>query len=196
MNLLKAPLAMRCLPLIMMLLLLTGRVFSQSLRWDESKALESPREQLANSIAVRLLICREVAWSKYCNHARVRDPAREARVLTDLKEKGAGIGLTPQEVDVFFKPQIIASCRFQEELIAGWANGALPRPATPPKDLKGEIRPLLDKIDGTLLLQWKDASAKPFDRADFYAARRMIEDRGVSADVASIAARPVGGSSR
>jgi chorismate mutase-like protein len=175
-----------------MLLLLTGTLVAQSLRWDESRALEHPREELANSIAARLLICREVAWSKFCNHAKVRDPAREARVLAELKEKGSAIGLSGEEVNLFFKPQIIASCRLQEEMIAGWASGVLPRPSAPAKDLQAEIRPLLDKMDDTLLLQWKAASSKPFDRADYYAARQQIMDQGIEPEVASIAASPLG----
>lgn len=178
------------------MLLLGTEVFSQSFQWDQSAALKSPGDQLVNSIVARLLLSREVAWSKFCSHARVRDLAREAKVLTDLKEEGRKIGLTPEQVTLFFKPQIIASCRLQEELMAGWASGALPRPTTPPKNLRGEIRPLLDKVDRTLLLQWKAVSTKPFDRADYYAAKGVIEDQGFSSDVAGIAARPMSGPAR
>lgn len=174
-----------------MILLLAGDAFSQSFRWDQSDALKRPEDQLVNSIVARLLLSREVAWSKFCSHAKVRDLAREAKVLTDLKEEGRKVGLTPEEVNVFFKPQIIASCRLQDELIAGWASGALTRPTAPPKDLRGEIRPLLDKVDRTLLLQWRAVSSKSFDRADYYAARQAIQDQGFSEDVAGIAARPM-----
>ena len=182
---------MRILPLIATLLLLAGPACSQNFQWDESVALARPEEQLVNSLLARLLISREVAWSKYCRHAKVRDLAREAKVLTDLKEEGQKIGLPPEEVLSLFKPQIVASCRLQDELIAGWASGTLPRPTSPPKDLPGEIRPLLDKVDRTLLLQWKAVSSKSFDLADFYAAATTIEKQGFSADVAKIAARPL-----
>lgn len=178
------------------ILLLAGESSAQSFQWDQSSALRStasnrPEDQLVNSIVARLLISREVAWSKFCSHAKVRDLAREARVLTDLKEEGRKLGLSPEEVNIFFKPQIVASCRLQEELIAGWASGAIPRPASPPKDLPGEIRPLLDKVDQALLLQWRAVCAKSFDQADYYAAKGMIQEQGFSADVAGIAARPI-----
>lgn len=183
-----------CLP-VAMILLPAGESFSQSFQWDQSTALKStaskrPEDQLVNSIVARLLLSREVAWSKFCSHAKVRDLAREAKVLTDLKEEGRKIGLTPEEVTQFFKPQSIASCRLQEELMGGWASGAIPRPETSPKDLRGEIRPLLDKVDQTLLLQWKELSSRSFDQGDFYSAMETIQEHGFSADVAKIAANP------
>jgi chorismate mutase-like protein len=183
---------MRIFLTVASVLLLAGETFAQSFQWDQSTALKRPEDQLVNSIVARLLLSREVAWSKFCSHSKVRDLAREARVLTSLKEDGRKIGLAPEEVVSLFKPQIIASCRLQEELIAGWASGALPRPAASPKDLQGEIRPLLDKVDRTLLLQWQAVSAKSFDQADYSAAKGSIQEQGFTADVAGIAARPLG----
>ena len=181
---------MRICPLIATLLLSGAPAFSQSFQWDQAAALANPKDQLVKSLTTRLLLSREVAWSKFCTHAKVRDLGREAKVLTDLKAEGATIGLSPEAVSFFFKPQIVASCRFQEELIAGWASG-LPRPTTPPKDLQGELRPLLDKVDQTLLLQWKAVFSKCFDLADFYAAEKMIEEQGIPAAVAKIAVHPL-----
>jgi chorismate mutase-like protein len=185
---------MKPLLLPLMLVIMTGVLFSQTTRnfqWDEATALSRPEDQILNSIITRLLLSREVAWSKFCNHAKVRDLAREAKVLADLKQAGRKIGLTPEQVNSIFKPQIVASCRLQEELIAGWRSG-FPRPQTSPKDLKAEIRPLLDKVDGTLLLQWKALSNKSFDRADYYSAVEGIQEQGFSTDIAKIAARPLG----
>jgi chorismate mutase-like protein len=179
----------RILPLIAVFLISSGPLDSQSFQWDQAAAIARPEEQLVNSVIARLLLSREVAWSKYSNHAKVRDLAREAAVLTALKREGAGIGLSPEEVLLLFKPQIVASCRLQEELMSGWASG-LPRPANPPKDLKKDLRPLLDKVDATLLLQWKAVGARSFDLADFHAARRAIQEAGFSRDVANAAARP------
>lgn len=187
---------MKILQLMAAIALMAGSAMCQSFQWDQSTALKRPEGQLVNSIAARLLLAREVAWSKFCSHAKVRDLAGEAKVLTDLKAEGRKLGLTPEQVTYFFKPQIIASCRLQEELIGGWAVGAIARPTTPPKDLPGEIRPLLDKVDQTLLLQWKAVYGKPFDQADYYAAKGVIEEQGFSSEVAGIAARPMGGSAR
>lgn len=181
---------MRIRPLIATLFLSVALASSQSFQWDQAAALANPKDQLVNSLTARLLLSREVAWSKFCAHAKVRDLGREAKVLTDLKAEGSKMGLSPEAVSFLFKPQIVASCRFQEELIAGWTSG-LPRPTTPPKDLQGELRPLLDKVDQTLLLQWKAVSAKSFDLADFYAAEKMIEDQGIPDAVAKIAVRPL-----
>jgi len=185
---------MKPLLLPVMMVLMTGVLLAQTPRnfqWDQATALSRPEDQILNSIITRLFLSREVAWSKFCNHAKVRDLAREAKVLADLKQAGRKIGLTPEQVSSMFKPQIVASCRLQEELIAGWSSG-FPRPQSSPKDLKGEIRPLLDKVDGTLLLQWKVLSNKSFDRADYYAAVEEIQEQGFSADIAKIAARPLG----
>ena len=181
---------MRIPTLIALLMVQAVTAFSQTLQWDQATALARPEDQLVNSVVTRLILSREVAWSKFCTHAKVRDLAREAKVLSELKEAGRAIGLSPEEVSFFFKPQIVASCRYQEELIEGWANGQ-PCPGSPPKDLAGEIRPLLDKVDQTLLQQWKAISSKSFDRVDFYTAVQMIQERGIPADVAKIAARPL-----
>lgn len=162
---------------------------------SQSPDPDRPEDLLVRLIISRLDLSREVAWSKFCSHSRVRDPEREERVLAAMKSEGEKLGIPGDRVFHLFKPQIIASCRLQEELIAGWGSGSIPRPPSPPKDLQREIRPDLDKVDGALLRVWSVVSAKPWDRADFYAAERMIEERGFTPDVAKIAARPLAGSS-
>jgi chorismate mutase-like protein len=158
-------------------------------------AEDRPEDLLVRLIIARLDLAREVAWSKFSRHAKVSDPEREARVLAGMRSEGEKLGIPGDQVFLLFKPQIIASCRLQEELIAGWASDSIPRPLTPAKDLQREIRPDLDKVDAALLRVWRVLSGKAWDRADFYAALGMIEQRGFSADVAKIAARPLAPSS-
>ncbi len=155
-------------------------------------AEDRPEDLLLRLIIARLDLSREVAWSKFSRHAKVSDPEREARVLAGMRSEGEKMGIPGDQVFLLFKPQIIASCRLQEELIAGWGSGAIPRPPTPPKDLQREVRPDLDKVDGALLKVWRVLAGKKWDRADFHAAQGVIEQSGFSADVAKIAARPLG----
>lgn len=177
------------------LILLAALLFPAVAGYSRSLDSDRPEDLLVRLIISRLDLSKEVAWSKFSNHAKVRDLAREAKVLTDLKAEGERMGIPGERVDALFRPQIVASCRLQEEVMAGWASGVLPPPSTRPRDLQREIRPELDKVDRALLRVWRIVSAKPWDRADFYAAEGMIEDRGFSTDVAKIAARPLAGSS-
>ncbi len=167
----------------------------QTIGLSRLHADDRPEDLLVRLIIARLDLSREVAWSKFSRHAKVSDPEREAMVLAGMRSEGEKLGITGDQVFLLFKPQIIASCRLQEELIAGWASASIPRPLTAPKDLQREIRPDLDKVDTALLRVWRVLSGKKWDRSDFYAAQALIEQRGFSPDVAKIAARPLGPSS-
>lgn len=172
-------------------ILLAVLLFPRYAAFAQSAPSDRPEDLLVRLIIARLDLSREVAWSKFSRHAKVRDPEREAVVLAAMKSEGEKLGIRGDRVFLLFKPQIIASCRLQEELIAGWASGSIPRPLTPAKDLQREIRPDLDKVDQAMLRVWRVLSAKAWDRADFFAAQGMIEQRGFSADVAKIAAQPL-----
>lgn len=143
----------------------------------------------------RLQLSREVAWSKCRSGIPVADPAREARMLTELKAAGAESGLAPAEVVRLFLPQIAASRRYQEELIAGWRSG-IDVPKIAPLDLSADIRPRLDKVSREMLRQWTAVCQGPLDWADREEAERMIRERGIPADVARMAASPLGGRGR
>ena len=140
----------------------------------------------------RLQLSREVAWSKCRAGIPVADPAREARMLTDLKVAGSQVGLSASEVTRLFLPQIAASRRYQEELIAGWRTG-IDVPKIKPLDLATEVRPRLDKVNHEMLRQWVVVSRSQIDWADREEAERMLRERGIPADVAKIAAKPLGG---
>jgi hypothetical protein len=113
-------------------------------------------------------------------------------MLTDLKASGWKVGLSSSEVSRLFVPQIAASRRFQEELIAGWRAG-VGVPKMKPVDLATEIRPRLDRINQGMLSQWVLVCRSPFDWADREEALRMLQLHGIPAEVARIAVSPLGG---
>jgi len=172
-------------------LLAAALLFAAFSALSRAAVSDRPEDLLVRLIIARLDLSREVAWSKFSRHAKVRDPEREARVLAAMKSEGEKLGIPGDRVFLLFKPQIIASCRLQEELMAGWAGGSIPKPLTPAKDLQREIRPDLDKVDQAMLRVWRVVSGKSWDRADFFATQGMIEQSGFSPDVAKIAARPL-----
>lgn len=158
-----------------------------------SAAVDGRLQPLVTLMIQRLQLSREVAWSKCRSGIPVADPAREARMLTDLKAEGAKAGLSSSEVVRMFLPQIAASRRYQEELIAGWRSG-IDVPRIAPLDLASDIRPRLDKVNREMLRQWASVCRGRLDWADREEAERALRDRGIPADVARIAVSPLGGS--
>ena len=155
-------------------------------------AVDERLNPLVTLMIQRLQLSREVAWSKCQAGIPVADRIREARMLTDLKVAGRQVGLTSEEVIRLFIPQIAASRRYQEELIAGWRSG-IDVPKIKPLDLASEIRPRLDKLNLEMLRQWEVVCHTHLDWADREEAERMLRDRGISPDVAKIAVSPLGG---
>lgn len=155
-------------------------------------SVDDSLKPLVTLMIQRLQLSREVAWSKSRSGIAVADPAREARMLTGLKAAGSEAGLAPAEVVRLFLPQIAASRRYQEELIAGWRSG-IDVPKIPALDLASDIRPRLDKVNREMLRQWAMVCRGPLDWADREEAERMIRERGIPGDVARIAAGPLGG---
>ena len=155
-------------------------------------AVDERLNQLVTLMIQRLQLSREVAWSKCQAGIPVADPVREARMLTDLKVAGRQEGLTSEEVTRLFLPQIAASRRYQEELIAGWRSG-IDVPKIKSLDLATQIRPRLDKLNRKILRQWEVVCHTHLDWADREEAERMLRNRGISPDVAKIAVSPLGG---
>lgn len=155
-------------------------------------AVDEHLNPLVTLMIQRLQLSREVAWSKCRVGIPVADPAREARMLTDLRSAGVQEGLSAAEVTRLFLPQIAASRRYQVELIAGWRSG-IDVPKIAPLDLANDIRPRLDKVNREMLRQWAKIYREPLDWADREEARRMLMERGIPSDVAKIAVSPLGG---
>jgi chorismate mutase-like protein len=149
----------------------------------------TPCDELAGLIVLRLQISKEVAWSKFCQGKKVADPAREAVMLTTLKQKGAALGVSPERVTALFLPEIVASRQVQEELVSGWRMG-FPRPKDPPNDLSADIRPRLDALNLTMLKLWSGIPNSSLVGSYQEDAERRIFAAGFSKDVARVAARP------
>ena len=158
----------------------------------------STNEHLATLVVLmiqRLQLSREVAWSKYQSGTQVADPSREARMLTDLKAAGQANGLSSLDVARLFLPQIAASRRYQEELIAGWRSG-IDVPKVQPLVIASEIRPRLDKVNREMLLQWARIFHTHLDWADREEADRTLRESGIPAEVARMAVLPLEGPSQ
>lgn len=175
----------RLLPLSMGLLL---TAFPCRLQADVNERLNP----LVTLMIQRLQLSREVAWSKCRAGIPVADPAREARMLTELKTAGSQEGITSEDVSRLFLPQIAASRRYQQELIAGWRSG-IEVPKLKQLDLASEIRPRLDKVNQEMLRQWSVVCHTRLDWADREEAQLMLRERGIPTDVAKIAVSPLGG---
>ncbi|MBC8012451.1 MAG: gamma subclass chorismate mutase AroQ [Burkholderiales bacterium] len=128
-------------------------------RSTPSPAVAHPLPELINE---RLLLAREVAWTKFHSGAPIHDPVREAAILADLVAQGRARGLDHARVEAFFSAQIAASREVQTELLAVWraprhdtghdaAQASAHRPAHPPLDLRTDIRPWLDALTPRLL---------------------------------------------
>jgi len=151
----------------------------------------SPAEaQLVELMAQRLELAREVAWIKFQNNAKVRDPKREAALLTSLTMEARTMGISPIMAEDFFEAQIRASRTVQTELIWGWKQGQT-LPAIAPKDLQRDIRPKLDRISKALLRELVVLSGTIRDpRLKSYAAQ-TIRARGFSSNAARQAVEPL-----
>lgn len=108
-------------------------------------------DRLADGMVERLVIARDVAWTKARSGAPVLDPQRETALLAALVTRGKEAGLDRARVERFFVAQIAASREVQTELLAAWAAGGAKRPQTEPLDLRTQIRPRMDAVSAALI---------------------------------------------
>ncbi len=146
--------------------------------------------RIVELMAHRLEVAREVAWIKFENNAPVKDPRREAELLASLVAQGSQAGIPAPLVESFFGAQIRASRQVQSGLIFGWKRGR-PLPAFPPRDLRRDIRPQLDRISADLLRELAGGAGRCGNPALAGYAERVIRARGFSWYVARIAAAPL-----
>jgi chorismate mutase len=133
----------------------------------------------------RLELAREVAWSKQHTGAPVLDSQREAESLAAIQQQAKTVGLPAGRIKALFAAQMAASRQVQTELLAAWAAGATP-PATPPLDLRREIRPRLDVLNQQILeafRPWVTADTAPLVKA----YSRELAAKGFSSKVAALA---------
>jgi cyclohexadienyl dehydratase len=108
----------------------------------------SNADQLASLVQQRLELMKDVARWKYTHSLPVRDPAREAVVLSDVQRQAGELGMESSSVRDFFQIQMDAASELEEKDIQRFKAG---EPVGDVKDLARELRPRLDVI-GTQLI--------------------------------------------
>ncbi len=184
------PLLKRRLPLLAMAGLAAGMPLggcSSAPRHETPRRAESDHHALPDLLAQRLLLAREVAWSKFHSGAPVHDPEREAAILAGIVEQAAASGHDRARAERFFAAQMAASRAVQTELLAAWAAGDAPRPAHPPRDLRTEIRPRLDQLTPRLL----QALPRQAEATLAEAGAAALRTAGFSAPVIALAVEPL-----
>ncbi|MFK0223990.1 gamma subclass chorismate mutase AroQ [Streptomyces vinaceus] len=101
-------------------------------------------------MAERVRAAEEVAAAKWGTPGPVEDPDRERRVLADVTERAAELGIAPDLVRSFFEDQFEASKAVQRALHERWRAQPTGRPKRSPV-LAAEVRPVLEDIDERLL---------------------------------------------
>lgn len=150
----------------------------------------APQARMTALLVQRLELSRQVAWVKFQNNAPVRDPQREAALLSSLTEKAVRSGLPPAFAGRFFQFQMKASRQLQSGLIHGWTRGTT-LPALPPLDLQKQIRPRLDQVSTEmvqLLVQLRPSLPDP---AFAQYARTVLRQKGFPWQVADSAVAPL-----
>jgi chorismate mutase-like protein len=147
----------------------------------------TPIQRLANGMEARLKIASDVAWAKANSGAPVLDVERERVLLAALVKQGEAAGLPKARVERFFSAQIAASREVQTELLAAWAAGTTARPATPPLDLRTQIRPRLDALSAELIAALVQAPEN-LPAGDRVRVERVLRQRGFSEAVSRLAA--------
>ncbi|MFD6447577.1 gamma subclass chorismate mutase AroQ [Promicromonospora sp. NPDC060204] len=115
----------------------------------ESPRLSHLAETLTDLVVERLLLADGVAVSKFLTGSSVDDPAREERVLDDVRNRAGAVGLNQDAAVAFFRDQFDASKVVQAGLFARWAADPDVAPTSRP-DLDG-IRDRIDRLTGRLL---------------------------------------------
>jgi chorismate mutase len=104
------------------------------------------------------MIGEQVALAKWDSGKAVEDAPREAKVILGAVKDGVTKGLDETSVSNFFNAQIEANKIIQYTLLADWYRaGKAPEHA--PVDLLKEIRPQLDEVQKSLIVELVDTVA-------------------------------------
>ncbi|WP_246075544.1 chorismate mutase [Nonomuraea terrae] len=153
---------------------------------------------LVGAAVERLSLADEVAAAKFGTASPITDPEREWRLLDDVTERSAAIGLDPRTGVRFFQAQIEAGKTVQRRLHARWLADPASRPRERP-DLATELRPRLDALTPRILRLLRQAEpvrrSSTGCRAHLAAARAEVEARtrldALHRDALTVALTPV-----
>jgi chorismate mutase len=158
---------------IMCVSLAIGFVFvTMGVRPTEAQSVVNQLQPLVETSARRLAIARQVALSKWDSGAAVEDVPRETQVISNAIKAAEAKGLDSASAERFFKAQIEANKIVQYSLLADWRRAGN-APSHPLVDLKGAIRPELDRLQAELvaeLLETKTIRAASSCRVDIATA--------------------------
>ncbi|MEM5440551.1 chorismate mutase [Paraburkholderia diazotrophica] len=105
---------------------------------------------LVRSMADRLNTADQVALSKWDTDQPVYDRQRETQVITNAATMASEHGLTPEDAINIFSDQIEANKEVQYALLNNWRRQGN-APATPRQSLPSVIRPILDKLQVSIM---------------------------------------------
>ncbi|WP_175035923.1 chorismate mutase [Burkholderia lata] len=105
---------------------------------------------LIRSMADRLNTADQVALSKWDTGQPVYDPLREAQVIANVAATASEHGLTAEDATNIFSDQMEANKEVQYALLNNWRRQGN-APATPRQSLSGVIRPILDKLQVSIM---------------------------------------------
>lgn len=106
----------------------------------------TPQSEMMSLAKQRLALAPEVAWYKYSHELPLYDPVRETTVLQNMQALGRARGIPDETTRRFFSAQMEASRRVQWEYFHLWRKG-IAVPTVTPRDLNGDLRPQIDRID-------------------------------------------------
>ncbi|CAB4052951.1 hypothetical protein LMG9964_06642 [Paraburkholderia phenoliruptrix] len=105
---------------------------------------------LVRSMADRLNTADQVALSKWDTGQPVYDGQREAQVIANAATMASEYGLTAEDAINIFSDQVEANKEVQYALLNNWRRQG-DAPATPRQSLAGVIRPILDKLQASIM---------------------------------------------
>jgi chorismate mutase len=112
-------------------------------------------QPLVETTAHRLMIGEQVALAKWDSGKAVEDVPREAQVIRGAAKDALAKGLDEASISNFFNAQIEANKFIQYALLADWYRaGKAPEHA--PVDLVNTIRPQLDEVQKSLIMELAD----------------------------------------
>lgn len=108
--------------------------------------------RLTDLAAQRVEIADKVAAAKYGTPSPIDDPVREQQIYDSVSAQAPALGLDPADAVRFFRAQIEANKMVQRGLYARWAEHPSEVPTTRP-DLATEVRPVIDRLNASLLTE-------------------------------------------
>jgi chorismate mutase len=113
---------------------------------------------VVRSMSDRLNTAEQVALSKWDSGKSVQDVARESQVIARAASMAPSLGLTAEDATALFTDQIEANKEVQYALLNTWLRSDR-APSTARKSLSGDIRPILDDLQASIMTNLHSVAA-------------------------------------